>query len=266
MIYGLNVITCRPDLMWLLLDSLWHLPAHWRVYALCQDYSSADLQRVQQHPRTAGILVRPRTAPFIGRMLLLDAFPEVDVWADCDDDMVMLETVDYEAMVEFAVAQPGCGIVQGDFANTYARLAKSFAERNAPTFERSPVVSTGGGAVYTRTVRDVLVTYARKPYSWDDIVKSSLLYADGYENWRYYGSWVLHTPGRPKGWRQFNAESGGAAGWVPGPASVCRQYPYNEKAGKVLWPATRFASEQWKLVTPEARERHAAIRKERGWL
>lgn len=257
---ALLVPTVRPAMMHALADSLVFLPRDWRIYIGLQCYSDDEQSALLNHPQIAARLAgsmtsSQRTPPYLARAHILRlAIDKVDIWANLDDDMVILPTVDYDAMMVKAL-EPGVGIVSGNWARSAGLL-----KRHPPVkiMVRQPLVNMAGGMIYTRAVAQAIISADVMAYHFCDVQAALVAYLAGYDNYRYRGSVILHKIMAPGGLKQSYAEQDFI---LPDPHWL-RVLP-----STVTYPGrdTNYHMPDSSLLTPSAHERHARNRAALGF-
>lgn len=129
------------------------------------------------------------------RMYWLHKLDGYDFYIIVDDDMEFLGGEDYEPVMAFSDKILDCGL-----CNTVCRRTIKDYNAYVPEmkFEPHNLQWIGGGAVIKKKIRDLLVEEIDlKPYTYDGF--SLVTYLNGYSNYRYRGSVVLHKAGEKNG-------------------------------------------------------------------
>lgn len=186
------VPTVRPDFMATFMASLHFLPEHWRVYATFQGYTTEQIRAIHEGPqghRLAGHLKMERHPPYLTRALMLQRWiDDVDVWVNCDDDMEILNSVDYDTMAAKAI-EPGVGVISGNWVKSPGHMHRA---RFEDTWIKQPLVNMSGGMCYAKKIAYELLSAPIKPYLFCDVQAAMVSYIAGYENFRYLGSLIIH--------------------------------------------------------------------------
>lgn len=183
----------RPKMMLNFLTSLDNISTDWDLLVAFQAYTPDDFDLLKKHKNfgriTDYIEFETRQFPYPTRVQMYKKWQaKYDVWGSVDDDMEFLETVNYAPIVE-RIIQPGVGVVSGNWVRH-----ETFLRRIKPAEEwiEQPLINMAGGQFFTSKIVDILLKGEVKPYLFCDIEVALKAYVEGYQNFRYRGSLIIH--------------------------------------------------------------------------
>lgn len=190
--------TVRYDLMKKLVSSVDKLPdaQTWKWCVAFQCYEKQQRHEIEsllgdKLHYTVGY--ENRIPPYQTRALMYKKIrDDFDVFCSLDDDMQFVSgKTDFTKAVE-KVGQPTVGVVSCNWVrfDTPKLWARSRWEE---TFLKQALVNMSGGMVYGRKVVDAVFDYPVKPYMFCDIQLALVSYLNGYDNFRYLGSTLIHS-------------------------------------------------------------------------
>ena len=190
------ITSVRPKLMNRFLKSFQERGMNkkgWSIGLMTQCYSASELEELKTNDITNSLTIitsSERIPPYIAKTRLLEQF-EADVYCSLDDDCVLLESVNYEPVVKF-VNNIGVGLVSCNWVrfNT-PKMMKMKKIQDA--YKSQKIVFTGGGMLFAKKIRDILITKPRTDWLFDDVQFSIDSYTSGYNNFRYLGSIIEHN-------------------------------------------------------------------------
>ena len=122
------------------------------------------------------------------RMFLLSAVEGYDYYIIVDDDIEFLGKEDYDTMMSFAEKMEDCGLICGEY-----KARRKLYEDAVPgdnIYEKN-IQFIEGGAVIKKSIRDLLLKeIPLRKLSYDGFCITT--YINGYTNYKYDGSIVLH--------------------------------------------------------------------------
>lgn len=190
--------TVRYDLMKRLVLSVKNLPkdGEWKWCVAFECYAKeqrAEIEGLLGPELHYSVGFENRIPPYQARATMYKRImDEFDVFVSLDDDMEFVEGKTNFAKAIDKALLPGVGVVscnwvRFDTAKMWARC------RHEDKFIKQPIVNMSGGMVYGRKVIDSVFAYPVKPYMFDDVQYPLVAYLDGYENFRYLGSVLVHS-------------------------------------------------------------------------
>lgn len=190
--------TVRYDLMKKLVDSWKACPllADWKWAVTFQEYTHVQRGRIAEVLGDALVYERGydfRASPYLTRSeIYKHVRSEFEVFCSIDDDMQFIpQKTDFAKAVEKCllpdVGVVSCNWVRFDTPALWARV------RQEEKFLKQPLVNMSGGMVYSGKVIDAVFQYPLKPYIFCDIQLALVSYLQGYENYRYLGSVLVHS-------------------------------------------------------------------------
>lgn len=187
----------RPDLMRALLNSWDARPWRDDYQMACAliDYSDAEYEEVRDRLGDRALLIlriEGRTPPFPLRQRILDELP---AWPDefifLDDDMEFTDETNFAGALAKVRSDPGCGIVSCNWVRSEAPGLRAKA-RYEETFIKQPLVNMAGGQVMRAEIARLIQNHDRIPYTFCDVQKALIAYVNGFVNYRYLGSILIH--------------------------------------------------------------------------
>jgi len=165
----------------------------WKVAILAQDYTQEDLKDLKDKDKTRSCTITHSSSlipPYIAKTTLLEQ-NEADVYCSLDDDCVIINQTNYEPVIQF-VQQKFVGLVSCNWVrfNTPKMMA---CKKIREEYKKQKIVFTGGGIIFNRSVRDVLIKKPRINWLFDDVQFSVDVYTAGFLNYRYLGSLTEHN-------------------------------------------------------------------------
>lgn len=246
----------RPQMMMTFLTSLDHLPDSWDLLVAFQAYSQEDMSLLRTNKNFARITdyikFTNRQDPYPTRVAMYQKWEaRYDVWGSMDDDMEFLPTVNYDPIVE-RVIQPGIGVVSGNWVRH-----ETFLKRIKPIEQwiTQPLINMAGGQFFASKIVDILLKGEIKPYLFCDIEVALKAYVEGYQNFRYRGSLIIHRTMAKQGLAQTFREHEMA---IPDP-SLCKVRP----CAQTIKVGNNWHMPITKDVTPLAHYHHKKKREKR---
>lgn len=179
----------------------------WDILIAAQCYSEAERDDMTRFIDELGLTDRTvfKTSEkplgcFGGRKLCYQS--DYDVYCNLDDDMIILPTQNYNTMAKMVLKYDFVGCVSGNWGRTF-ELAQKKIPKMKSEFIKQSIVHTAGGMVFGRRVRDLIISMPDN-IGYEDSEISAKAYVNGYENYRYLGSLIVHavvTKGGLKDWR-----------------------------------------------------------------
>ena len=181
----------------------------WTPLVVTQRYTAEQKVELDEFLKTLDIkvLVAHYEAPqgcFGARKRALELWAkDFNVFCNIDDDMIVLPSNNYDKMAEFILKEKGAGYVSGNWGRT-EKLANAKIMKMEDKFIKQPVVHTGGGLIYTTRVLPYMMALPDN-IAYEDSEMTGTAYANGFENYRYLGSIIIHavvTKGGLIDWRK----------------------------------------------------------------
>lgn len=179
----------------------------WDILIAAQCYSEAErddmtrfIDELELTDRTVFKTSEKPLGCFGGRKLCYQS--DYDVYCNLDDDMIILPTQDYNTMAKMVLKYDFVGCVSGNWGRTF-ELAQKKIPKMKSEFIKQSIVHTAGGMVFGRRIRDLIISMPDN-IGYEDSEISAKAYVNGYENYRYLGSLIVHavvTKGGLKDWR-----------------------------------------------------------------
>lgn len=183
--------TVRPQLFCRFLDSLDHMSG-WDVCIGFQCYTKDDYKLIESHrnfPRITHMLHYQKRSPlFPLRVDMIEKWGNYDYWCSADDDIAFTQLTNTQSILD-KFEEPSVGMISGNWAKTESMLHRSQFE---DTFILQPIIFTGGGLFFSKSVVEYLINFPRRPYLFDDVQFSLISYLYGFDNYRYLGSLAVH--------------------------------------------------------------------------
>ncbi len=125
-----------------------------------------------------------------------------DIYLSMDDDMIILPQTDYDRMADVYVEHRELGLLSGIYVRKHEFIHWAGVEDR---LKRQPLTGTNGGLMFSREIRNLLVSrlYGRD-FLFDDLAWTLEAYVDGYMNGVYYGSLIVHMAGMAGGFQQWS--------------------------------------------------------------
>lgn len=250
----------RPDLMRALLNS-WDASTFRDDFVMAValiDYSDKECAEIFDRLGNRALLVmrvEGRTPPFPLRQRILDGIRNVgtfqpEVFVFLDDDMEFTTETDFSVPIQRVLDDPGCGIISCNWVRSEAPGLRKKA-RFEHKFLKQPIINMAGGMVMRAEIAELIRTHERNPYTFCDIQKALIAYVNGFTNYRYLGSILIHRILESHGLKQSYKVMPFAA---PDPAYVsarpCKQ-TYAFEGQNFYMPSSSD-------LTPYAHEQHWA--------
>lgn len=190
------ITSVRPKLMFRFLKSFKDRGMHkkgWSVALMTQCYSASEIEHLKEIDTTNSlniVSVDKRIPPYIAKTTLLEKHNS-DIYCSLDDDCVLLDTTNYEPVVDF-VQKEDVGLVSCNWVRFNTEKMMSM-KKISDTYKKQRIVFTGGGMIFSKKIRDILISKPRIDWLFDDVQFSIDSYTSGYMNYRYMGSVIEHN-------------------------------------------------------------------------
>lgn len=207
--FAIPTVPSRIEGLKTLLKSISVYIDDWDIIIAAQCYTEAQKADMLDYIKSLGLesrtIFKTSDKPlgsFGGRKLCLKS--DYDIYCNLDDDMEVIETQNYNAMAEHAM-KDSVGIVAGNWGRNL-KLAQAKIPKMRHEFVKHTIVHTGGGAVFARKIRDVIM-HMPDNLAYDDSEMALMSFVNGYDNYRYMGHVVVHaivTKGGLRDWRRVS--------------------------------------------------------------
>lgn len=196
----------RFESLMVLLESLdLFLVNGWKIRIVGQKYSDAHLREIDCFLKRYGadntvVNFDEYIGAHSAKVYALSNYKS-DIWCSLDDDMEAIEGMtNYGKIVSMLEAEKSIGFISGNWART-----KDWALRKGTKDELIPqkLVYTGGGLLFRDDVAEIIRNIPNEEYLFDDCLWAVYAYVNGYNNFRYRGSVLVHricTKGGRRTW------------------------------------------------------------------
>ena len=185
----------RFESIMLLLKSLdFYLLNGWNIIVVGQKYKEDDINEIKRFlSRYNGQNVFLNFPDYLGahsaKVYALNNYKS-DIWCSIDDDMEIVDGLtNYGRIVAWLERDKSIGFISGNWARTRDLALKKGIKDE---LIRQKLVYTGGGLLFRDDVAEIVRNIPNDEYLFDDCLWAVYAYINGYENYRYRGSVVIH--------------------------------------------------------------------------
>ncbi len=177
----------------------------WKVVIVTQEYSSSDKMQTL-FPNVKFIHFENKlgmhSAKVEGLKYILSVENGNFVVCSADDDMEFTGYTNFDEPIKFLLEKKSVGLISANWCQHENALPKRIPKIKNK-FLRQHVVYTGGGLIFDRKIAELIIEIPDEPYSCDNTVWSTVVYVNGYSNYRFLGSMTIHKICRKGGRNGF---------------------------------------------------------------
>lgn len=220
----------KNGLKTLLISLIPYILNGWKVYAVCQGYSEADLSEIKGFIQRGKVFSYPDLIGAHTAKMIALTNGKSDIWCSLDDDMIATSKTDYNKIADILSKDNRIGFISGNWVRSEKQIDKKDV---VDSLVKQKLVFTGGGLLFRDDVAEIVRNIPNEQYLFDDCLWAMYAYINGYENYRYRGSVAIHQICTKGGRRTWIAKTDGKVRVLP-PDNLLRvrkgsaQSGYNE--------------------------------------
>lgn len=174
-----------------LLDDIQKYYPNYLIIGCLQKFKPEEVETLKKIPNSHWIVSDELLGTSTPRILAIKKGLEmgVDVFINLDDDMSLCDKTKYEPIINFIKNNKGVGLVSGNWRKSFNMIDK--IQDIKDEFVKQKIVYTGGGLLYNREIAKLMIELEGNTIC-DNTDWSVTSYINGYENFRYLGSFAEH--------------------------------------------------------------------------